>query len=241
MLKKKDILGVKIDDINIDQAVERVDGWLQDKGKHYIVTPNPEFIMAAQRDLVFRKILSDADLSIPDGIALKLGNLNLKNRVAGVDLMERLIKLSAEKGYTVGFLGGKVKLAHELAECLESLYPGLKVSSAVSNVWVDMDGEVVKELEPLRFKPTDILFVSFGQVKQEKWIALNLNKYPVKVMMGVGGSFDFLSGYLPRAPKLLRKIGLEWLFRLLMQPQRIKRYPALVKYLGLCLLRLAKT
>lgn len=208
---KKYILGVKIDDVNMDQALEIVHQWLQKSGKHYIVTPNPEFIMTAQKDLEFRKILNDADISIPDGAGLKLSG-KIKNTLPGVDLMEKLVEKSTDWGATIGLLGGRDGVAEKTAECLQKKYPRLKIDSSSPN----------------------LLFVAFGHPKQEKWIVQNLPKLNVKVAMGVGGAFDCLSGRIPRAPRWLRDLGFEWLFRLLVQPWRIKRQLKLLTYLWFC-------
>lgn len=224
---KKQVLGVKIDDINIDQAVNLVLGWLKGKTKHYIVTPNPEFLVAAQKDPVFKKILNDADLSIPDGVGLKLSG-KVKNTVYGTDLMEKLVELSAENGFVVSFLGGKKGVAERCAECLKLRYPKLKISFASGGMEVDENGKMLDH----KFLPkADILFVAFGHIKQEKWIAQNLSKLDVKVAMGVGGAFDYISGLVPRAPLFIRSLGFEWLFRLIVQPWRVKRQMALIKYL----------
>ena len=236
---KKYILGIKIDDVDIDQATKIVEGWLSKPGKHYIVTPNPEFIMMAQNDQGFKKILNDADLSIPDGIGLNLFG-GIKNRITGVDLMEKLIALSSEKAYTVGFLGGEKGVAKRLVERLKKQYPNLTVRYAIEGPVIPAKAGIYtnKDLwipDLVRDDKVDILFVAFGQGKQEKWIASNLEKIPVKVAMGVGGTFDYLSGEVMRAPKLIRDLGLEWLFRLIREPWRIKRQVALLKFIWLML------
>lgn len=219
---KKDVLGVKIDDVDISKALEIVQGWLQKGGKHYIVTPNPEIVVMAQKDQQLKNILNHADLAIPDGMGLKLTG-DIVMTTPGVDLMEALIKLSSEKGFTVGFLGGREGVANKAAECLKEKYPKLKV------VFAQSAGVVLPT--------TDLLFVAFGPPKQEKWIASNLPKLPVKVAMGVGGAFDYLSHLIPRAPKRIRTIGFEWLFRLIIQPWRLKRQMALIEYIWLILTR----
>lgn len=221
-----DIFGVRVDTPSMDQAVEQVVEWVMGNGRHYIVTPNPEFIIIAQKDLEFKKVLNQADLSIPDGAGLKLA-ADIQSTTPGVDLMEELIKVSAKKGFTIGLLGGGDLVAVKLAECLKKKYPGLKVVFAESGGMVDEEGRLPRLP---RLPRLDILFVAFGQVKQEKWIAQNLSHLPVKVAMGVGGAFDYLSGLVPRAPKLMRNLGLEWLFRLVLQPWRIKRQLVLIKF-----------
>lgn len=215
---KKSVLGVNIDDITVDEAVKTVEGWLEKSEKHYIVTTNPEFLLIAQTDSKFKRILNNADLAVPDGNGLKIGT-DIVCNTPGIDLTEELCKMAAEKGATVGFLGAEGRVVELTAERLKKKYPKLKVS-------------YISE-EPIEIPKTDVLFVALGAPKQEFWIAENLDKIPVKVAMGVGGSFDFISGKVPRAPKWLRDLRLEWLFRLIIQPWRIKRQIRLIKYLYL--------
>ncbi len=224
---KVDVLGIKVDDISEEEALGIVDHLLKKPGKHYIVTPNPEFIVAAYNDPVFTKILNDADLSIADGIGLKLVG-KVKNRVTGIDLMEQMIVLASQKGYSVGFLGAKGDIAQKVAQVFKNKYPNLRISLAESG------GETFT-LANLNIESADILFVAFGHGKQEKWIADNLSQIPVKLAMGVGGAFDVISGNVPRAPQWMKTVGLEWLFRLIIQPWRIKRQLALLKFVWLIL------
>lgn len=254
-MKKVNILGVEIDNISQIDALAKVEEWLKGTKKHYIVTPNPEFVMAARKDIEFKIILNNADLAIADGVGLKLAS-DIVSTITGIDFLESLVKLSSEKGFTVGFLGGKDMVAKKTAECLQKKYQNLKVVFASDGPRINSDGNQINK-EDLGFRiydlrndalnsyilnlkslpPVDILFVAFGQVKQEKWIAKNLDKIPVKVAMGVGGAFDYLSGQVPRAPKFMRNLGLEWLFRLIMQPWRIKRQFSLIKFAFLVISR----
>lgn len=218
---KVNVLGVKVDDVNMAEALAIVEKWIWNPGKYYIVTPNPEMIVAARYDPVFKKILNGADLSIPDGSGLKLSG-KIKNILAGTDFMEELIKLAAERSFTTGFLGGKDGVAERCTECLLRKYPKLKVLFASGDT-------------NAKIPPCDLLFVALGHKKQERWIVENLDKIPVHVAMGVGGAFDYLSGSVPRAPQGLRNLGFEWLFRLVVQPWRIKRQLVLLEYLWLLL------
>jgi len=250
---KKDVLGIKIDDVNINQAQDLVQGWLTKKAKHYIVTPNPEIVVMAQKDLELKKIINNADLAIPDGVGLKLSG-DIVNTTPGIDLMESFIKLAADLGLTTGFLGGRGQVAEETAERLRKKYPKLTVRYALegpvipassvipakAGIYMDPESSSGHSLwipDQVRDDKVDILFVAFGPPKQEKWIAKNLDKLNVKVAMGVGGAFDYLSGRIPRAPKLMRSLNLEWLFRLIIQPWRIKRQINLLKFLLLVMLR----
>ncbi len=226
------VLGVKIDDIPQEEATQKIINWVRIGGKHYVVTPNPEFIVAAQTDSEFKEIINKSDLSIPDGIGLRLTG-KVQNRVTGTDLMFALIEVAAQNGFSVGLLGGKNNVAQRSSEVLKQKYPSLIITLAQEGGEVAFDGNAQTSLSVGYMPPTDILFVAFGHGKQEKWIAQNLPAIPVKVAMGVGGAFDYISGNVPRAPKFLRSIGLEWLFRLILQPWRIKRQLALAKYLWL--------
>lgn len=247
-IMKKDVLGIKINDVSIPEIVRLVEGWLATEGKHYIVTPNPEIVMMAQKDQELKEIINKADLAIPDGAGLKLA-ADIENISPGIDVLERLVKMASDNGATVGFLGGRGEVAVKTSERLLKKYPKLKVVFAESGGEVDKDGNSIEydvysieDRKQKKAKPrytlysilnTDLLFVAFGPPKQEKWIASNLNKMPIKVAMGVGGAFDILSGKVPRAYGWVRSLGFEWLFRLIIQPWRIKRQLALVKYIWL--------
>lgn len=221
---KVNILGVKIDDVSLDQAVSIVTRWLQKGGQHYIVTPNPEFIVAAYSDPDFKKILNKADLAIPDGRGLNLTG-RIKNTTTGVDLMEALCQKASELGWKVGLIGGRgtAKLA---AQRLRQEYPGLKIVIAE-------DGP---EVVAWGLESIDLLFVALGMVKQERWIVENIKNVNSCVFMGVGGAFDYISGNVKRAPIFMRKLGLEWLFRLIVQPWRIKRQVNLLKFIFLMII-----
>ncbi len=203
---KKEILGIKIDSLNEIEVLKKIEDFLSDSQQHYIVSPNPEFLVEAQKDAEFRNILNQADLAIPDGVGLVYASWFLgqpvRKRLAGVDLMEMICCLASQKKWPVFLLGAKEGVAEKTAEKLIEKYPELQIES----------------------QNPKILFVALGAPKQEKWIADNLAKMTtVKLAMGVGGAFDFISGRTRRAPKLLRKAGLEWLWRFVLQPWRAKR------------------
>jgi N-acetylglucosaminyldiphosphoundecaprenol N-acetyl-beta-D-mannosaminyltransferase len=197
-------------------------------GKKFVVSINPEIIMLARKDSEFETVLKSADLALNDGvgvsIAARLFGKGLSGRVHGSDLVENVCLVIAKQPITVGFLGGKQNVAERASNCLKEKSPNLKVAFAKEE-----PGSNLKDLS------CDILFVAFGSPKQEKWIHSNLPDLKVKVVMGVGGAFDFISGVTPRAPIWIRKSGLEWLFRLIMQPWRIKRQLALPAFVLLVL------
>jgi N-acetylglucosaminyldiphosphoundecaprenol N-acetyl-beta-D-mannosaminyltransferase len=221
------LLGVGFNNLRIEDVLELIiKGLVKNEKKYYVVTPNPEILVIADRDSNYNKVLNGAKLALPDGIgvvlAAKLLSTPLKERIHGVDLVENLCREVAKQPITVGFLGAGLHVAEEVSECLRRKYPGLKVS------FTETEWDFAK-----KYPKTDILFVAFGSPKQEFWIAENLAGLPVKVVIGVGGAFDFISGKVRRAPVFVRKLGFEWLFRLIIQPWRIKRQLRLVKFIFL--------
>jgi len=239
MLKKgrhiSKVLGVKIDCIQEDQVLKIVEKWLLDnRGGRYILTPiNPEMVMLAQKDKSFLRALNKADLRIADGMGLRLADKRLK-RVAGASMMMSLIELAAEKGWRVFLLGGRGQAAERAAEKLRNRYSGLEIKgeSGPEEIGRERPREKQDLIEQVnRFGP-HLLFVGFGQVKQEKWIAKHLAKLKVRVAMGVGGAIDQVVKPWLRAPKLCQYLGLEWLWRLMMQPWRIKRQIVLVGFVS---------
>jgi len=228
------ILGVNINTFTKKQALIKIQGFLTDGRQHFIATPNPEIILAANKDKDFFDIINQADLALPDGMGLKivgwLTSVNLE-RITGADLVKDILEIAeAQNGRVVIFnWQGGLSSAQDIRQALAKKYSKLQV------IVIDAEREAaVPEgvLAPAReFKP-DIIFSTLGAPYQEKFIFYNLAKMPsAKIGMGVGGSFDFLTGQLPRAPQGLRKIGLEWLWRLIKQPKRWKRiYNAVIVF-----------
>lgn len=237
MLKKKEILGAEITDATQEEIVEYFFALLQKDDKHYIVTPNPELVVYAQRHPQFKTILNNASISLCDGIGLywaaKFLGKPLKERTTGTDFMELVCRESVKQDINIGLLGGKRGVAERTAEQLRRRHPGVDIVF-VAEEWPDKieNGELrieksdtSKKLSTLnsQLSTIDILFVAFGHPKQEEWISKHITNLPVKAAMGVGGAFDYISGSVLRAPLLMRKLGLEWLFRLVRQPWRLKR------------------
>jgi N-acetylglucosaminyldiphosphoundecaprenol N-acetyl-beta-D-mannosaminyltransferase len=265
---KSEILGVQIDNLTMPEVLRRIERFLTDGRQHYIVTPNPEFLVLAQKDKEFRRVLNQADLAVPDGVGLLFASRflrrSLKERVSGTDLMEKVCQKAAFRKWPVFLAGGQQGIAEKAAGKLRNKYPGLKIEGSsfkgdffdykdlqefsqrvVLPVLSAKRGEsdktlthkdIVQKGDHLTLRPKvvfqprvgsfrpAILFVALRAPKQEKWIAQNLAKIPsVKLAMGVGGAFNFISGRVKRAPRFLRLIGLEWLWRLICQPWRIKR------------------
>jgi len=230
-----EILGVKIDSVTYQEALEKAKKILDSEGKYYIVTPNPELLVRAHKDPEFKKILNSADLSLPDGVGLValsgLGGEKLPERVTGVDFLDGLAALAENLGFSLYLLGGEQNVAKKAAEELRKRYPKLNIVGASSGNPDPKFDSVTRK--PLTRKKIDILAVAYGSPKQEKWIARNLHLLNVKVAIGVGGAFDFISGKTRRAPVWMRKASLEWLFRLLNEPRRVKRQLALPYFIYL--------
>lgn len=192
-LKKYFLLGVGLSDANTDEVLEFIVTGLQNQTeKYYVVTPNPELLVIAHNDNRYKDVLNKAKLALPDGIGVMLASKvlgsPLKERIQGVDLLEMLCREIAKRPITAGFLGAGPSVAVKTAECLQKKCPGLRIG-LVSEEWT-------KDLES---KKVDILFVAFGSPKQEIWISENLERLPAKVVIGVGGAFDFISGSKTRA------------------------------------------
>lgn len=230
MRKTVAILGVPIDDLSQEEVMQRLDEFVASGRFHQVATANTDFLINAQRDPELMTILRTADMVVPDGMPLVVASRwlrsGLRERVTGADLVPNLAKRAAEKGYRVFLLGGKPEVAKTAAERLAAQNPGLQIVGCVSppvKHVVEMDHEVLlAEIEAAR---PDILFVAFGNPKQEKWIHLNRSRLAVPVCIGIGGTFDFLAGHIRRAPAWMQSSGLEWLYRLLQEPKRLwKRY-----------------
>lgn len=198
-----------------------------------ICTANPEFIIAAQEDAEFKAILNNADLVIPDGVGLlwaarQLGE-RLPERVAGSDLVVQLAERGAQRGWRIFFLGAAEGVAARAAEVLQIRFPGFNCVGAYSgSPRAEDETEIIARV---RAAQPDILLVAFGHPKQDKWLARNKEKLGVPVSMGVGGSFDFIAGVVPRAPRWLQRLNLEWLYRLWRQPWRAGRiFNAVVRF-----------
>ncbi len=233
-----EILGVRVDDVTYDEAVGIIAEYVVSGRPHHVMTTNTEHTVAAQKDPEFRRILNQAPLAVPDGSGLifasRLLGHKIRQHVTGTDLTDRLMALSAQRGFRVFLLGAAEGVAEEAGRRLVTKYPQLMVAGAYSgSARPEDDDEVVRHV--LAAGPIDILLVAYGSPAQEKWIARNLMRVGAPVAIGVGGVFDFLAGRVPRAPKWMRDAHLEWLFRLIVQPHRWRRQLALPHFVLLVL------
>lgn len=256
MLKKNNLLGVDITNEDEENILEYLLLSLKKSNeKYYIVTPNPEIVVYAVDHPDYRKVLNEARIALPDGIGVFLGSVLMghvfKQRITGTDFMLEVCRRAAKKPITIGFLGGGDGVAKRTAECLKTMNPQLnvifiaeewgeegfnvrKISNLKSqNSKLNLKSQNLKNKNRTSIQHIDVLFVAFGAPKQEEWIYKNLEHLPVKVAMGVGGAFDYISGEVDRAPFMIRAMGFEWLYRLKKQPWRWRRQLSLVRFVWL--------
>ena len=232
MNTKIDVLGVWVDKVTIDGALEKLMHFLEEDAPHAVYTPNSEILMRAYRDEKFRDVLNTAELITPDGIGVVYASKILKDplseRVGGFDLASRLIETVSDGSYSLYFFGGKPGVAETAKEKLCETYPNLNVVGTSDGYF---DAEKEKQIiADIKEKKPDILFVCLGAPKQEEWIFAHKEELGVKVLMGIGGSLDVFAGVAERAPEGFQKLGLEWLYRLMKQPSRIGRMMDLPKF-----------
>ena len=225
------ICNVNIDNITFIEAIKNVEDLVLKRRNVYVITPNVDHIVNINKDDEFKRIYNEAALVLPDGMPLiwaaKLLGRPLKEKISGSDLFLKLCKMSFNKGYKVYFLGGREKAAEKSAEILKIMYPGIQIAGIYCpRFGFENDpAENNKITEMIKAAKPDILFVGIGSPKQEKWIYKHKNEYRVPVSIGVGAAFDFMSGMIRRAPVWMQKAGLEWFWRLMMEPKRLwKRY-----------------
>ncbi|MDI6704120.1 MAG: WecB/TagA/CpsF family glycosyltransferase [bacterium] len=228
---KVNIMGIDIDSIGFEEAIERIEGFISQRSIHYIVTPNVDHLIKLQKDEEFREIYKNASMVLPDGVPLlwagRFLGTPLKEKVSGSDLFPALCKVSSEKGYRLFFLGSTDHVLKKVCKILKSRYPNLKITGAYAPSFKIMENKKENEeiIRMIKSKRPDILFVGLGAPKQERWIYRNLKRINVPVSIGIGISFDYMAGEIRRAPKWMQRIGLEWFYRLLQEPKRLwKRY-----------------
>lgn len=220
------ILGVAVHAVDTAAVLAQIGRWIDAPGGcRQICTVNPEFIVDAGRDPVFAAVLAQADLRVPDGVgvlaAARLLGCPLRERVTGSDGIFHICARAAQSGWRVFLLGAAPGVAELAAANLQARYPGLHVVGTYAGdpsdaAWPAIQARLA-EAQP------DILFVAYGHPRQDRWIAAHRAELPAQVAIGVGGAFDFAAGVAKRAPLWVRRVGLEWLHRLLHQPWRWRR------------------
>ena len=233
--KKIEILGVKVDNVDLSEASSRAGEFVERRLPHLIVTPNPEMMVAAQKDSELKNILNSADLKVPDGAGLILASRmigrSFKERVTGIDLMLKILELAERKGFSIYLLGSRPGVAEAAVEKLKIKYEKLKIVGFHHGYFTtEEEPDLIEKIRDL--KP-DILFAGLGAGRQEKWLAKYYKILNIPVVMGIGGSLDVIAGKIRRAPEWVQKWNLEWLYRLITEPRRWKRQLALFKFLAM--------
>lgn len=233
-MDKVNILGVNIDNLDMEEAKLKVVSFLNSEKINMIFTPNSEIVMEAKKNEKFRKVLNTADLTTADGIGLvyasKIKNKPLSERVTGFDLSMEILKIAAENGKKVYLLGGAEGIAKKAKEKIEEKYDNIKIVGTHNGYFegyhrgIKNSPEEEKIIQEINDSGAEILFVGLGAPAQEMWINHNKDKFKnLKIVIGNGGTMDVIAEKVKRAPEFYQKMGLEWFYRLIKEPKRIKR------------------
>jgi N-acetylglucosaminyldiphosphoundecaprenol N-acetyl-beta-D-mannosaminyltransferase len=233
------VLGIPFHNVTMDETVALIEEQIREGGFHQVATANVDFLKNAMRSKSLHNILCSCDMVVPDGMPVvwmsRLIGTPLKERVTGIDLVERLADVSARRGYGIFLLGASESRSQRAAKVLRQRFPDLRIVGRYSPEPAPLEKmdheEILRRIEEAQ---PEILLVAFGNPKQEEWLAMHRDRLKVPVCIGVGGTLDSLSGTMPRAPQWMQRRGLEWLHRTLQEPQRLA-----ARYLAdaLCLLR----
>jgi N-acetylglucosaminyldiphosphoundecaprenol N-acetyl-beta-D-mannosaminyltransferase len=222
------ILGVEVSAIDMEIALRTIEGWISRQESHYVCVTGVHGVMECQQDRELQRIHNGAGLVTPDGMPLvwlsRLKGFRYVERVYGPDLMLAMCERSIKCGYQHFFYGGAPDIAEKLALRLQSRFPGLKVCGTYSPPFRSLSREedraVVAQINAAN---PDIVWVGISTPKQEYWMAQHIGRLSASVLIGVGAAFDFHAGLKRQAPHWMQRSGLEWLFRLLMEPRRLWR------------------
>jgi len=233
-----DILGCRLDLLDQDAATEAVLRFAHEGAGAQVVTLGTEMVVYAQHDSAFRAVINSSALSLCDTVGVlavaRRRGAQLNERVTGVELMERLCQRAAAEGLPVYLFGGAEGVAADAAAILEVSFPGLIIAGARNGFYTSEEEPAI--VETIRNSGARILFVGLGSPRQEMWLARNLRASGCGAGIGVGGSFDVISGRVKRAPMIWRQLGIEWLYRLIRDPRRLRRQLALPYFLWLVVL-----
>ena len=220
---KINVLGINFDNLTLEQAAEKGAEMLREDKFHYVVTPNPEFILSAEKDEAFRSILNGANLVIPDGIGViysaRILGTPLPERVPGIEFAAKMLEQLNEMGGRLFLLGAKPGVADKAGENILAQYPNIVLCGTQDGYFKDEEDVILK----VAAARPDLMFVCLGAPKQEKWMARWGQHSGAKLAIGLGGVLDVYAGNVERAPESWQKLGLEWAYRLKKEPQRFGR------------------
>ncbi len=233
-------MGVPVDSATFEDMLAQIETWIARRDRVYqICTVSPEFVMIAQDNPDFMRVLHRADLCVADGVGLLLAarllGRRLPERVTGSDGVPLIARRAAERGWKLFLLGAAPGVAERAAARLVADNPGLIIAGTYAGSPAPAEEEEI--VARVNASGADVLFVAYGAPQQDLWIARNRDRLTVAVAMGVGGTFDFIAGVVPRAPRWMRRLGLEWLYRLYRQPWRWRRMLRLPRFVWAVLTR----
>jgi N-acetylglucosaminyldiphosphoundecaprenol N-acetyl-beta-D-mannosaminyltransferase len=223
---RESILGIPFDLIDYRTAIRQIDWWRRSGQHRYVTLTNAHGVVLSRRDGQLRAALRGADLVLPDGVSIVMAATLLRaahqGRVTGPSLMLQLCQWGVQRGYRHYFYGGADGVAQRLAERLSAAYPGLQVAGIYSPPFRQLTDDQERQIaEQINDSKPDIVWVGLGAPKQEKWMARQVGRMACAAMIGVGAAFDFHSGNVRWAPASIRALGMEWAFRLAMEPRRM--------------------
>jgi N-acetylglucosaminyldiphosphoundecaprenol N-acetyl-beta-D-mannosaminyltransferase len=239
-MRRLDIMGVEILETTLDEITKALEEDLQRGKKVKVFTPNTDIVMAARKSIRLRDEVNKGTYVIPDGIGLlhgaRLRGVEIRERVTGYDTSMELLRIANDNGYSLFLIGGREGVAEEAAMNIQRDYPGIRIAGHhhgyFKGTHTNSPGEEEERvIELIHKSKADIIFVGFGFPRQEVWINSHMDNLGVKVAIGNGGVIDILAGRAKRAPEIFIKLGLEWLYRLISDPSRIKRQIVLPLFL----------
>jgi len=238
-----EILGVHVHRVSMVQTLSMLESMALDGQRNHVVTVNPEFIITAQKNHIFRDVLNRASLAIPDGIgvvwASKILRKPIPERVAGVDMVEQFAAIASRYKLRVFFLGAAPGIAERAAQVLQHQHPGFIIAGTYAgSPRLEDDDEICKRIQATS---PHVLLVAYGAPQQDLWISRNMKRLNVPISIGVGGTFDYITGVVVRAPRWVQNMGLEWFHRLIKQPHRFQRMLALPRFAIAVLMQRLKT
>ena len=220
---KREVLGIEFDDLTPSEAAQAGAALLEEDRFHYVVTPNPEFILAAEKDEEFRRVLNGADLVLADGIGViysaRILGTPLKERVPGIEFATDMLACLNARGGRLYLLGAKPGVAERAGERILERFPNITLCGTQDGYFRDEEAALLK----VAAARPELLFVCLGAPKQEKWMARWGKHTGARLAIGLGGVLDVFAGNVERAPESWRKLGLEWAYRLKKEPARAGR------------------
>ena len=230
-MNKINVRGLDFDNVTLDEALDKIEGYIERGEKCVVFTPNAEIVQMTLEDESFRKTVRSADILLPDGagvvLASKIIGTPLKSKVAGCEVAEALVRRSVGK-YKIFFYGSKPNVAELANEKMGEKYLGFK-AAGVSHGYIKPEGYDAL-VDDINSSGADVLFVCLGVPMQEKWIAEHRDRLNAKVIIGLGGTLDVFAGVVNRAPDFFVKANLEWFYRLIKEPKRLGRMMKLPKF-----------